>query len=637
MRAILPLLSLLSLLALAGCERAPGPGGAAGKAGGQGLDASDRDADGDGVGAQEDCDDQDPAVGEETLHFLDSDGDGYGQDGVTRALCEAEPGWIPTGGDCDDHEAATHPGAPERCNGTDDDCDGLVDNEDPEVDLAGEELRWPDADGDGWGASEAASQEACEGTGWAATPGDCDDDRAAVHPDATEVCSDGLDNDCDGLGCGALGPLSSDEALLHHLSPDLGDASGEALGLLHDTDRDRLVLGAPQSNAGAAGGGAIWVTTATEGAQEREPALRVSGSVDELGLGATVAGVDDFDGDGVGDLVLGSTQEATAWLLSGVDLPQAGDWRVEDLAQATLRSDSGGRLRALAAGDLDGDGLGEVLLGEPEAESGAGTVWLLYGDTEGWAGELDLANEASASFVGESGLGQVGTGALAAGDLDGDGVSELILGERSDTTEDGAVGIWTGAAGARWSGSWLAADADARVEGAGGTGGVLPDLDGDGYDELLLGGPGEDGVAEDAGAVWIFAGRASWSSGTTSDASGRLLGETSKARLGASVMGLEDLDDDGVSDLAVGAPGLESAGGGFGRRGAVLVFSGSAELLTTDTRESEAHAVISGAEVDSRLGGPALLAADLNGDGRQDLVVGVPGGDAAATFYGGGL
>jgi len=120
-----------------------------------------------------DCDDNDP-----DLHLYDIDGDG----------------WTSCDGDCDDANAAIHPGASEQCNGLDDNCDGA-----PGADEV-------DADSDGFLACEecddtnpALNEGDWDGDGWTTCDGDCDDDNSSVFPSASEVCDDGIDNDCDGL------------------------------------------------------------------------------------------------------------------------------------------------------------------------------------------------------------------------------------------------------------------------------------------------------------------------------------------------------------------------------------------------------------------------------------------------------
>ena len=161
----------------------------------EGEDCNDRDAS-INPGAEELCDsvdnDCDGDIDEDLLSvfYVDADGDGYGLDASAEELCEASSGWVELGGDCDDTRDDVYPGAEEPCDGADNDCDGETDEE-------GDSTWYRDADGDGYG-DPAESQEACApGPGWAASDDDCDDSRAEVYPEATEVC-DGLDNDCDG-------------------------------------------------------------------------------------------------------------------------------------------------------------------------------------------------------------------------------------------------------------------------------------------------------------------------------------------------------------------------------------------------------------------------------------------------------
>jgi len=98
------------------------------------------------------------------------------------------------GDDCDDADASVHPGAAEVCNGVDDDCDGLVDADDPE--LTDGVSGYRDADGDGYGAGTELS--GCVPGVLVPTGDDCDDGGALVNPAAVEVC-DAADQDCDGL------------------------------------------------------------------------------------------------------------------------------------------------------------------------------------------------------------------------------------------------------------------------------------------------------------------------------------------------------------------------------------------------------------------------------------------------------
>ncbi|MEZ4239104.1 MAG: putative metal-binding motif-containing protein [Myxococcota bacterium] len=154
-----------------------------------------RDDDCDGLVDDDDPDiEADQVPGTRLAQHVDADGDGFGTDKVGIA-CIGAPGWAAVAGDCDDDDPRVATGLPEVCDGVDNDCDGLVDGDDP--DLQGAVTVFQDRDGDGHGAPGVA-RLGCVGEGWSADPLDCDDTHATVYGGAEEVC-DGLDNDCDGV------------------------------------------------------------------------------------------------------------------------------------------------------------------------------------------------------------------------------------------------------------------------------------------------------------------------------------------------------------------------------------------------------------------------------------------------------
>jgi hypothetical protein len=177
------------------------------------------DADGDGFAACEDCEDalastnplafevcdsvdnncdgdvdEDSAVDSRTW-YADADADGYGDASTQTEACEAPSAYVADDTDCDDSAADIHPSALEVCDSIDNDCDGWIDDTDPDV--SGTSVFYYDADGDGYGGQQLQVSACVSPNGYVANSDDCDDLDASTYPGASETC-DSADNDCDG-------------------------------------------------------------------------------------------------------------------------------------------------------------------------------------------------------------------------------------------------------------------------------------------------------------------------------------------------------------------------------------------------------------------------------------------------------
>ncbi len=189
-------------------------------------DAASVDADGDGAVGSVDCDDDDPTrapglaevcdgidndcddlVDEEDLDspppglistFADADGDGFGDRRTEEMTCDVGEGRVTDSRDCDDGNADRAPGLPEVCDGIDNDCDDLVDDEDLDSPPRDRSTFYTDEDEDGYGVSGAEVVACVAPEGFADNDEDCDDDRPDRAPGLDELC-DGVDNDCDNL------------------------------------------------------------------------------------------------------------------------------------------------------------------------------------------------------------------------------------------------------------------------------------------------------------------------------------------------------------------------------------------------------------------------------------------------------
>jgi hypothetical protein len=153
----------------------------------------------DGAGGDADC--------TASVFYRDVDGDGYGDPAGPYEACEAPRDYVENADDCDDVDGSVYPGAPESCDGLDNNCDGAVDEG-----ATGDTPWYADADGDGYG-DDADVEAACTAPeGRVAEGGDCDDSDPAVSPGAEDVPRDGVDGDCSGADATTLAtrPLAGD-------------------------------------------------------------------------------------------------------------------------------------------------------------------------------------------------------------------------------------------------------------------------------------------------------------------------------------------------------------------------------------------------------------------------------------------
>ena len=575
-------------------------------------------------GVDQDCDGAVDEDATELVWHRDSDRDGFGATAGSRACRVGDPAWTLEGSDCDDGDATIWPGADELCDGLDNDCDGVVDDEVDEI-----PVWYADRDGDGYGDDHGAPYATCGAhDGYVSDALDCDDRDEGVSPEAVEQCTDGIDNDCDG----ALDPCAPEAVY--------GAASGDYLGWAILGGSDWSGDGAPDAlfsaylaNSDGADSGRIYmVSSAFDADLDLAGAAALDGSKG-LKLGAGLAAPGDLNGDGYPELLAGGSGDdhagddaGSVWLISGPITEGSG---LTDPLAVVRGASAGDALGgALAAGaDVDGDGVGDWAAGVYEsglAAEGAGAVWLYSG---AWSGDESAGASATALLLGVAAGDGAGRAVDLDGDLDGDGVADLVVGA---PTADGSGGEsnsgWIYALYGPVTGEISLADADVAVQGgessqAGYALDLARDLDGDGLDDLLVGARHDARAADAAGAMALLLGPIDVS--TTLDAAMTWHGDSAEDDAGSSVRAVGDVDGDGTVDLVFGGPGDADGGADAG---AVWLVYGPA--LAGDLGFKVSGAVAGGA-----LGLRAGAAADLSGDGLDDLLLGAPktSGDASKS------
>ncbi len=180
----------------------------------------------------DDCDGSTDEDAEDALEWVqDADGDGFANLDSLVAACEAPDGFLAAADsletDCNDLSADVYPGATELCNDRDDDCDGVVDEDDAE-----DAPTWyPDLDRDGYGDPLFPAAACTAPSGHLAVAGDCDDTSLWVNPGALESC-DGIDNDCDGAIDAYADGTPTYDATEWYLDADGDGYADEALVLM---------------------------------------------------------------------------------------------------------------------------------------------------------------------------------------------------------------------------------------------------------------------------------------------------------------------------------------------------------------------------------------------------------------------
>jgi hypothetical protein len=387
--------------------------------------------------------------------------------------------------------------------------------------------------------------------------------------------------------------------------------------------------------------------------RSKRKSQRTFEALERRAMMAVVSG--DFDNDGLADFVYGRADDAVAFdqgagkidVVYGSSAVQSE--RLRTLSQASPgiqgaveAGDAFGR--SLAVGDFNGDGFDDLAIGVPGEDVGsilgAGAVQIIFGSSNGLTHEGDeLLDQNSAGIPGSAETDDNFGNSLAAADFNGDGYDDLAIGVALDDIGKlvgaGAVNIIYGSAdGMKSSGNEIwdqdSSGIQGKAEALDGFGDTLTagDFNGDGYADLAIGVWREDvGSIMDAGAVNILYGSKNGLSSSGNqiwdqDSSG-VLGKAERFDEFGSDVQSGDFNGDGYDDLAIS---VWHEDGAAKDTGAVQILYGGRQGLTAGGNQlwdQDSFGVKGSAEAGDTFGN-SLAAGDFNGDGRDDLAIGVP-------------
>ena len=318
-----------------------------------------------------------------------------------------------------------------------------------------------------------------------------------------------------------------------------------------------VIVGAFQYTNGENVEGAFFVYHGSATGVNTTAAIQVESNEESAHMGNSVAGAGDVNGDGYGDIIVGAYTFSNGETGEGAAFVYLGSATGVVVATAVRlepnQADAGMGFSVAGAGDVNGDGYGDVVVGSPGGwTNDNGLIYVYHGSSSGINGTAATQILKTAVFFGGSVAG--------AGDVNGDGYSDIIAGA-SDLGIGGAAFVYHGSAtginttaAAQITGTQATAYLGRSVAGAG-------DVDGDGYSDVIVGAPYYSNGQLYEGVAFIYHGG---TAGVNTIATAIVESNQGSAYMGWSVAGAGDINGDGYSDVITGAWAYDNGQNGEG-------------------------------------------------------------------------
>ncbi|MGX5853395.1 FG-GAP-like repeat-containing protein [Dyadobacter jiangsuensis] len=413
-----------------------------------------------------------------------------------------------------------------------------------------------------------------------------------------------------GLGSVTFLECNQANAMMGFAVAGAGDVDGDGFS-------DVMAGARLYSNGQALEGAAFVFKGSANGVITANPTIIESNQIDAR-LGHALSSAGDVNGDGFSDIALGAYQYDKGSSNEGVVMIHYGSAiGINTVPSLTLESDQTEAqfgISVACAGDVNGDGFADLLVGAryfDKGQNNEGAAFIYQGSKDG------LSATPVSTLESDQGDAWLGSAVAPAGDVNGDGFSDVLVGSYAfdhGQKDEGSVFVWMGEAGGvkQYAASVLELDQAGvqfgySVAGAG-------DVNGDGFDDVIIAANKFDNGQSDEGAAFIYHGSPD---GISTVPATILEGDQNWAQL-SSVSSAGDVNGDGYDDILVGIP-LYDIAQPTADEGVVMVFHGSPQGVSKIPK-----LIINGTQSKAKFGSDVASAGDVDSDGYADIIIGEP-------------